>query len=73
MIRSMLAVLTAVGMIACAHLSSQDRSDLAEYTAQQNACIAAHHGDAPAIDRCRADVKARWDKAWSGRFDGGVR
>ena len=58
-------------LVACAHLTSQDKSEIAEYETQQTACIAAHHGDAPAIARCRADVKARWERQWNERFDGG--
>ena len=55
---------------ACAHLSGQDRLDLAEYEGRQDACIAAGGGKA-AIDACRDAVKADIRGRLNQRFDGG--
>lgn len=57
--------------IACAHLSTQDRSDLAEYKAEQSACIVAHPGNQSLINECRDSVKKDWESKWNTRFDGG--
>ncbi len=69
--RYLLLVLMAVVLFACAHLTSQDKAELATREGEEMACIAAHSGDGPAIDACRAAVKAKWDAAWNQRFDGG--
>ncbi len=69
--RYLVLALAAVVLFACAHLTSQDRSDLGEYSAQQSACIVAHPGNKVLIDKCRDDVKRDWANKWDQRFDGG--
>lgn len=64
----LLCLVVAVG--ACAHLTTQDKSELATYESEQSACLAAHETK-PEIDKCRNEVKARWSQHWNGRFDGG--
>lgn len=64
--------LFAFSHVACAALSAQDKGDLAQYEAQQGACIAATPHDKAAIDACRAKVKAQWCAQWAARFDAGV-
>lgn len=57
---------------ACASLTAQDKGDLAQYEAQQGACIAANPHNQAAMDACRAQVKAQWCASWAARFDGGI-
>ena len=65
--------LILLALCACAHLTTQDKLDLSEYTAAQDACIVAHKDEGKAaIDSCRAQVKADWCKQWAERFDAGV-
>lgn len=64
-------VLVAAFAVACgaAQLTPQDNSELAQYQAEQVACLA--NPDKASIDACRAAVKAKWDHTWNQRFDGG--
>jgi hypothetical protein len=55
----------------CAHLTAQDKSELAQYAAQQEACLAAHVGDQASTDDCLQKVKDQWTAKWNARFDGG--
>jgi hypothetical protein len=57
---------------SCSTLTTKDQQEVATYTAEQSACVAATPGDKAAIDSCRAAVKAKWCSAWAGRFDSGV-
>lgn len=70
-----------VGLVACVlvalgcsgnKLTANDESDLAQYAAQQAACITAYGpvGQA-AVDICRANIKKVWDAKWNQEFDGG--
>ncbi len=58
--------------LACSHLTTTDKTDVATYAGEQSACSAANPGDKAAIDACRAAVKAKWCAQWAGRFDAEV-
>jgi hypothetical protein len=53
---------------SCHTLTTQDKTDLASYEAQQSACIAATPHDKVAVDACRAKVRAQWCADWKARF-----
>lgn len=68
--------LLVAALIACPSCSSnkltaQDATDVAAYTAQQSACVAALTPNRAAIDACRAKVKLTWAAKWNAEFDGG--
>lgn len=61
--------------VACAcganQLTTADETNLAKFQAQDAACIAAHAPDTAAIDKCRADAKARFEAAEAAILDAG--
>lgn len=57
-----------VSLAACAHLSQQDKTELATYEGEQSACIAAFHDNKAALDDCRSKVQAKWCAIWKQRF-----
>lgn len=67
----MKTLLLAVLLAGCGALTPQDKADLGEYSARQQACVAALATKAE-IDACRASVKAEFCAKWAGRFDAGV-
>jgi hypothetical protein len=66
-------IFAAIWAAACgaAQLSTQDKTDLAQYQAEQAACIVANPENQAAMDSCRAAVQAAWHARWNARFDGG--
>ena len=52
-------------------LTAQDETDIAAYTAQQEACVAALTPSKASIDACRAKVKLAWASKWNAEFEGG--
>ncbi len=65
--------LVLVFTIACAHLTTQDKLDLSEYEAAQDACIVAHRVEGKAaIEACRAQVKKSWCAQEAAKMDAGV-
>jgi hypothetical protein len=49
-------------------ITPTDSSLLTTETYEDTNCVVNNRGDGGAIDRCRADVKRRWDVIWSAKL-----
>jgi hypothetical protein len=57
---------------ACAgHITPADSATIAAQTEEEAQCVESNKPDKSAIDRCRANVRARSDAYWAAHFDGG--
>ncbi len=65
-----LTILVPIFVIACAHLTTQDKTELGEDAATQKECLITSKTRAE-YDACVENVRKYWDNKWNQRFDGG--